>query len=561
VAEDVKKLVASGQTFWSGLSPARKSVMALAAVVTIGVVLFTSLRDASETYDVLFTNLTPDDSDRIQEDLKKSGIPFRADRGGALIRVPAERVSETRIALASSGYPRGGSGVGFEVFDKQSWGTTGFVEQMNYRRALQGELERTIRGLGAIEGARVHIAIPEHSLFRDQSSTPSASVAVRLFRGRKLSSAQVRGIVNLVAFSVPGLAPEHVSVVDDTGRPVSDTESGAGSIDAQKEMEGMLAGRVVDILERVVGPGHADVQVTADLDFTKETTTQELYDKDKTVVRSEQRTEDWTGGSGPTAAGVAGARGNLPGAPAVSSGTSGSNNGKITETRNYEISKTIHQKQEGSPRINRLYVAILVDGIRDPSFKPTKKVKEAPVIARTEAELAPLAALAKQVVGFDEARGDKLEIHSSTFVTPAMNPLDTVEEEWPAWARSKRNQLLAKGIGLIVAIVAGFAALVVLIRSVRLRRGDDSVLLSSFPKPVRDVEAEMMAREMPEPAPLPMPMPIPALAEPSAPPPPPPPPKPRELAAEAAKKDLVRTVRVISNWLTEVGATPGRGRS
>lgn len=560
MADEVKKLVVSGQTFWSGLSPGRRGVLVMAAIATLGVVLFTSLRDATETYDVLYTNLTPDDSDLVQDSLKKSGIPFRADRGGAILRVPADRVSETRISLASSGVPRGGSGVGFEIFDKQSWGTTGFVEQMNYRRALQGELERTIRGLGAIEGARVHIAIPEHNLFRDQSSTPSASVAVRLFRGRKLSSAQVKGIVNLVAFSVPGLAPEHVSVVDDTGRPVSDSESGSGSMDAQKEMEGMLAGRVVDILERVVGPGHVDVQVTADMDFTKETTTQELYDKDKTVVRSEQRTEDWTGGSGPTAGGVAGARGNLPGAPGPTSGTTGSNAGKVTETRNYEISKTVHQKQEGSPRVNRLYLAILVDGVPDPKFKPSKKVKEATIIARTDAELAPLAALAKQVVGFDDARGDKLEIHSSTFVTPAMNPLDTVDEEWPAWVRSKRNQLLAKGIGLIMAILAGFAALVVLIRSIRIRRGDDSLVYSSYPKPVRDVEAEMMARELPEPAPLPTPMPMPSLSE-AEPPPPPPPPKPRELAAQAAKEDLVRTVRVISNWLTEVGATPGRGRT
>ncbi|MBI4511781.1 MAG: flagellar M-ring protein FliF [Deltaproteobacteria bacterium] len=551
---DAKKLVVQGKSFWVGLSAGKRLVLMLAALATVGAVVYASLlRDSVDKYETLYTGVPSDEGDAIEAELKKSGIPFRRDQDGAVIKVPASRMSETRVAMASRGYPRKG-GVGYEIFDKQSFGTTGFVEQMNYRRALQGELERTIVGLAAIESARVHIALPEKSLFKDDKGQPSASVVVRLFPGRALSPGQVRGIVNLVSFSVPGLITERVSLVDDTGRVLSESNMGAGDLDFQQGIEHALARRVRGILERVVGEGHIEVQVTAEMDFTKITTTEELYDKDKAALRSEQRTEDWSGnGGGPVAAGIAGARGNLPGAPLPSTVVAGggSGAGTVTETRNYEVSKTVQVAHGGQPKVKRLNVAILVDGVADPKAQP-KEGEPAPTIPRSDQELARLAGLAKQAVGFDENRGDKLEIQSSTFApATALPPAPPTQHDWPPWLRSSKNQLLLKAGGLAIALILGFAALVILIRSVRLRSSAPEVL-TSLPRPVRDIEAELSA--------------IPAISEPELPPPqpalplPPPipiPPKPREVAAMSAKRDLTRTVRVISSWLTEPMTTGG----
>ena len=572
---DLTTILSQVKAFWTGLSLRNRLVLIGAVAACSGAVLYLSSRPTPVKYDILFTGLSPEDSETVQGELKKSNVPYQLDMGGATVKIPGDKVSEMRIALASSGHVQR-STVGFEIFDKQSFGTTGFVEQMNYRRALQGELERTIRGLGIIEAARVHIAIPERSLFKERDEIPSASVVVRMFKGRALSASQIRGIVNLVSYSVPGLLAERVSLVDDAGRVLSESES-ESSMDKQHELETTLARRVRAMLERVVGEGHAEVQVTADMDFTKVTTTEEIYDRDKAVLRSEQHSEDWTGGAAGSAGGVAGVRGNLPGTPtpgapgALPPGTptpatpaADARSGKVSETRNYEVSKTVQLSQGALPRIRRLHVAILVDGVPDPSFKPQAPEDIAPVIPRTEAERVQLGDLAKQAVGFDDVRGDKLEIKSAPFVFPYLPPTKVPESPWPPWMQRPRNQLLLKIAGGALAMLLTFFALVILVRSFRLRKQEDSLIVSSFPRQIRDVEAELanggsdfsMGQPLFASAGSGLPpmdsggmssLSMPGMPE--LPPMPPMPLKPRDKAADAAKRDVAKAVRVISSWL------------
>lgn len=586
MADEVKKLLSQGRSFWSGLTLPKKAVLVGGVGVIATILFLVATRKPVEQYEVLFSGLTPEDSAVVAEELKKVGVPYHEEAGGTILRVPANKVAEMRISLASSGHPQR-SAVGFEIFDKQTFGTTGFVEQMNYRRALQGELERTIAGLGVIESARVHIAMPERSLFRERDEAPSASVVVRLFKGRAVSPSQVRGIVNLVAFSVPGLLVERVSLVDDTGRVLSESE-GADGLDKQHDLESTLTRRVRGIVERVVGEGHAEVQITAEMDFTKVTTTEELYDKDKAVLRSEQRTADWTGANDLGVGGVAGARGNLPGTPppqtvtppvaaAPPPGTptpppgvvDRAGAGKMSETKNYEVSKTTQLSQGGMPRIRRLHVAILVDGIPDPAWKPLKPEDVAPMVSRPDADLTRLASLAKQAVGFDDGRGDKLEIQSSAFVFPTLPVAKVPESPWPPWMRTPRNQLILKAGALLVGIVLTALFLVLIVRSMRMKGHEETIIVPTLPRQIRDVEAELQAPMLGTGSPLAAAMgmgDMGAFAGSPAelPPAPPAPLKPRDLATEAARNDIAKAVRVISAWLAEVPSapppvTPGKG--
>lgn len=555
MASKVQTIVGQGKSFWGTLKGGPKLALVAGGMAAIGVVLYLTLRGQMDPYQPFATGLSTTEAKAVEDELDKAGIPYQRDAGGAMLKVPAGKIFAARVLLASQGVAH--KGVGYEIFDKQSFGTSSMVEQMNYLRARQGELERSLVTIDVVQAARVHLAISERSLYRNDTQAPSASVVVRLAPGRALSAAQVRGIVSLVSFSVPGLLPERVSLVDETGRVLSDQDAASGGgTDAQRAIEETLRSRVLALLERVVGEGHAEVQISAEMDFSKETTQQELYDKDGQVVRSEQRTANGNDAGAPIAAGVAGTQGNLPGAPApqVGGAGGGTGNGVLAETKNYEISKTIKTTQGMQPKLNRLHLAILVDGVPDKNAKP-KKGKEVPRLPLTAAELAQLGSLAKQAVGYDDKRGDTFEIQSSAFLAPPpLQPTPPPPREWPAWARSPRNQLLMKGIGLFLAIVAGFAALVVLVRSVRLRRQDqEAVLLAGLPAnmSVNDMEEQIgmgqlqarLAAAGAASAPPPMQLP----AAPSV-------PKPRDLALASAKRDMTRSVRVLSNWLTEPGA-------
>ncbi|NTU60184.1 MAG: flagellar M-ring protein FliF, partial [Deltaproteobacteria bacterium] len=321
-------------------------------------------------YSVLFGKMSAEDAGQVVKALKDSSVPYRIEDGGRAVLVPADRVYELRLRLASEGIPQGG-GVGFEIFDKSSFGMTDFAQKVNYARALEGELTRTIRRLEGVEGARVHLVMPERRLFEEQQKPASASVVLQLSPVKRLSAKQIQGVVYLVSSSVEGLTPDKVTVVDTRGavlyQAAGDESSllAANQIEYKKSYEKDVELRVRDMLEKVLGTGTAVVQVAAYFDFDKVEETSEAFNPEATAVRSEQRTSESSsgpGGGGP--AGVPGVASNLgpeagagaqagAGAAAARSSTS-----RESETINYEISKKVTRVQKSQGSLKRLTVAV-----------------------------------------------------------------------------------------------------------------------------------------------------------------------------------------------------------
>ena len=505
---ELKKIVEQMRGVWNKLPTRARFVAALVLLGTIGGVTFTTLRGPTEEWAVLFSGLQTEDAAHVVAELKAENVLYKLDANGTTIEVAAAKVHELRLSMAAAGLPRGG-GVGFELFDKQAFGTTSFVEQLNYRRALQGELARTVMSLDGVDHARVHVAMPERSLYKDEDEPPSASVVVSLKPGHRLSTAQVRGVVHLLAASVPGLTPERITLVDEAGAPLwSGEEMGA---EAGAEIERTLSRRVRDMVERVVGPGHAQVAVTAELDESRQERTEELYDKDKAAIRSESRTEERNEGAGGTG-GVAGSQGNLPGAAAPSAGgKGGSGQVRLSETKNYELNHVVSRTVQPRSRVKRLHVAVLLDEAHDKKGKP---------IARTAEEIAHVTALAKTAAGLEDERGDKIEVSAAAFADPvADGTAATPPALLPKWA-----PYVAGGGALFAVLVA--AAVVA-----RRRKPLQAELLPALPAPVGHVEAKLAqpggAAELGQGGTA------------------------RSRVLEAARKDAPRAARVISSWLSE----------
>ena len=296
----------------TNLPPRKKgALLGALALAVVALVLVFAWAERPE-YSLLFTNLSAEDSGQIAQKLQELKVPYKATEGG--IMVPKEKVYELRMQLAAAGLPQGGS-VGFELFDKVEFGTTDFVQKLNYRRALQGELQRTISSLAEVDRARVQVSIPERSLFQADKYKPKASVLVKLRAGRRLSDDSVQGIVHLVSSSVEGMDPRDVTVVDSNGAmltKVADDSIGLSStqLDYQKTVEKELQDRIVSILEPVIGQGKVKAQVAAAIDFTHRESTEEKYDPEGQVVRSEQRSTEKFESTG--RGGVPGVSSNVP---------------------------------------------------------------------------------------------------------------------------------------------------------------------------------------------------------------------------------------------------------
>lgn len=394
----------------------RKLIMvavALLSMVFFGVIIFQS---QSADYRLLFANMASDDGAEIVKWLKDQKIPYRLENEGTAIYVPADQMYEARLQLAGSGLPKGG-GVGFEIFDKQSFGMTDFSQKVNYLRALQGELSRTIASLGPVKAARVHLVIPEKRVFQAQQQPATASVILKLAPGAELSEGQILGIRNLVSGSIEGLAAEHVTVVDSSGRiltrPPRDENSGPatpGLLEYQVALEKQMEGRAQSLLDSALGAGNSVVRVTANVDFSQQEQTEERYDPDGSVVRSEQTSEDHNGGE--VASGVPGVAANLKNGGGKNSATSGSSHteGSIT----YEVSKVVSRKVFPVGTVKNLSVAVMVADRRAPAGADGKAA-EPPFIPRPAQELASLESMVRSALGVDPTRGDKFEISSLPF--------------------------------------------------------------------------------------------------------------------------------------------------
>lgn len=422
---DASRATEQLKNLYRAMPPAKRWTAITVGAVTLAVMIGLVVWSQRPAFQVLFSGLSTEDAGKIVEKLKASKIPFQLESGGATILVPAERVYETRLQMAGEGLLQGGT-VGFEIFDTPKLGMTDFVQKLNYQRAIQGELSRTIQSMASVEKARVHIVIPKKSVFAEQDESPSASVVLKLRPGKGLANGQVAAIAQLVSSSVPGLSADRVAVIDGAGallskpRGSSDDASSAASVSLQRSIEVSLEERARNILEKTVGAGRVVVRVAADVEQKKVESTEEKYDPDSVVVRSEQRAQEKSTGTSGSPQGVPGTPSNVPnahGAPAstavVASGAT-TNSSRNNETINYEVSRTLSKTSLPVVDIKRMTVAVLVDG----AYKVAKDAKgqeTSTYVARTAEELANYEKLVKNAVGFSPPRGDAFEIVSAPF--------------------------------------------------------------------------------------------------------------------------------------------------
>ena len=389
--------------------PAKKKG-ALLAVVFLSLALMAGIMLWSQRidYQVLYSNLSQEDAGQVVTKLKEVKIPYRVE--GNAIYVPGNKVYELRLELAAQGIPQGG-GIGFEIFDKTQIGVTEFVQRLNYVRALQGELTRTIQQLGEVERARVHIAVPEKTIFTEKEEKPTASVVVKLKSGRVLSQGQIGGIVHLVSSSVEGMNPQNVTVIDSMGNLLSKPTAGDTLADAkqneyQKAVDKDYEGRLQSMLEGIVGRGKAIVRVATKIDFTQVERTEEKFDPDTIAVKSEQRSQEKSsGGQG----GIPGVVSNQPKQQAAATGSASPSSQKQTESINYEVSRSVSKIIQPRGEVKSLSVAVLVDGTY-------KKEKEKSVyIPRPEADLKKYAEIVKAAIGYNKERGDQVIVENVAF--------------------------------------------------------------------------------------------------------------------------------------------------
>ncbi len=403
------------------LGPVRLAAIAGVLAATIGFFVFISTRIATPSYGLLYSDLDTRDSGQIVQKLEALNVPYQLRGNGTEILVPTDQVARLRIAMAESGLPHGGS-VGYEIFDKgEALGTSSFVQNVNHLRALEGELARTISSIDLVQAARVHLVLPERELFSREKQEPSASIVIKTRGSDRLGKMQVSAIQHLVAAAVPGLRPGRISIVDSEGnllaRGTDDgSDPGTGGLTTEEmraNYENRLSRSVEDMLERSVGPGKARVEVHADMDFDKLTTSTESFDPDGQVVRSTQTVSETSsssdGGDQPVTV-----ANNLPDAQANKAATGGqSKNGRNEETTNYEISKTVKSQVREGGVVKRLSVAVLVDGTYTSGADGKKTYQP-----RSPEELKELETLVRTAIGFDEKRGDSVKVVNLRFITP-----------------------------------------------------------------------------------------------------------------------------------------------
>jgi len=439
--------------------------MVAVTIALVGFFGFLMLRVTAPQMTPLFTDLNYEDSAAIVKELDRQGIPYELRNDGAIVMVAKDRVTRLRMGLAEGGLPRGG-GMGYEIFDKSdALGTTSFVQNINNLRALEGELARTIRALDRVQAARVHLVMPERPLFSRDKVEPSASIVLKV-RGA-LEPQQVRAIRHLVASAVNGLKPQRVSVVDEAGRLLADgagDDGSGGEVSADERraaFEKRLREQVETIVSSVVGPGHARVQLTADFDFNRVTQTSDKYDPEGRVVRSSQTREEMTangeGRDNQVTVGneVPGGNQRQPGVADAAAPRDQSR--KSEEIVNYEISKTTKTEVIEGGRVNRISVAVLVDGNYGKNDKG-----EATYQPRSKEEIDQIAALVRTAIGFDQKRGDQVEVVNLRFAETPANPI-TEPTGWLSALQFTKDDIM-RAIEMAVMGVLGLVVVFMVVR-------------------------------------------------------------------------------------------------
>lgn len=408
--------------------PASGRVTVVAAVIgtaaLIGVLIYFG---SQPNYGVLFDDLKPVVASNIVEKLKTEGVPYKVTNGNTTVLVPQEKISELRLKMAGDGAITGGH-VGFDLFDKTSFGATDFAQQVNYRRAIEGELAKTLEGMDEVESARVHVTPKKESVFTEKEDSAKASVVVKVRQNKELSAERASAIVSLVASSIEGLEPTGVSVMDTSGRllvaagesrskGLGDTGAFNSQLEAKRKFEADSASRLVALIEPVAGANRVRAEVTANIDFSQVEQSEEKYDPQSQVVRSQQVAQEIRNNPAQQVNAPVGARSNNPATmptpvPATSAVAAASADQRNTSTVNYEIDKTVKKTIGGGGTINKLTVSVLVD----------HKTVEGVEVARTAEELKQIQDLVSAAVGLDVNRGDTVVVQTMPFSKPQIEP-------------------------------------------------------------------------------------------------------------------------------------------
>ncbi len=421
------------KTIWDRLPGQQRVFMVFIIITLIAVIVIGGTWAGRVEYGVLYSNLSSEDMGDIVQELESRGVKHKLTNNGTTVSVPKTSIHETRLSLASAGLPSAG-GQGYELLDSNKMGWTDFVQKIQSRRALEGEIGRTISSLQEVASARVHLVIPESALFAKDEKPVTASVVVNLKSGRQLQDSHVQGIIHLVAAGVEGLQPTNITVLDTSGRLLSrPSDDGLLSTSSDQlqltaTVENSLIRKVQTALERVLGPNKAVVRISTQLDFQQSETTSETYDSENPAVRSEMRSES-------------------------SGGDDGTNE---ESTTNYEVSKTIQRVVHTPGTIERLSVSVFIDGTYSTDEEGVKEY-----VPRSDLEMLQLTNLVKASLGFDPARGDELSIENIAFDNTEMdNTLVQLQKD-------QQMQMIEKMGGLAVSVILAAGALFILWRLIR----------------------------------------------------------------------------------------------
>ncbi len=443
--------------FWAGLPTAKRIALVGVSTLVLVITLLVGYVNSQISYGYLYTGLESQDAAGIVEKLKSLQVPYQLSANGTAIQVPEDRVASLRLELAAAGLPHGG-GVGFELFDKTQIGATEFEQQVNLRRALEGELVRSILTIEGVQAARVHLVMPERRLFVAREQQASASVVLKLRSPAAFSQREVAGIVHLVAAAVPNLRRDRVSVVSTDGitlhRPnTGDSGSAGDETDNESERGRALAsqmeGDVRAQIERIVGPGNADVRVNLKLDTSAKEKVEEHYEPSKTALRSEQKVQELSGAGQAGVAGVPGALTNLPDAHQAGSEVTEAPGGgdgavsRLSQTRNWEVDKVSQKTTTPPGTIERLSVAVLVNDHGE------LRGKQWVTTPRTPQELALIEELVKRAVGFSVERGDSVHVAAASFAR-SDSDVDGVAVDVRGWKRML--PYVIAGLGCLTAL-------------------------------------------------------------------------------------------------------------
>jgi len=439
------------------MPPGKRITLVVVALLCVGALLGVSYWGSQPQYQLLYANLEPKAASAVLDELRSEKVAYRLGEGGKAIFVPTERVYDLRLSLAGKGLPSAG-GEGLEIFDRNAMGATRFMQEVNYQRALQTELVRSITQIQGVRGARIHIVTPKESLFVEDRQQARASVILNVDPGERLKPHQVKAVAHLVAGAIKGLEASRVAIVDSSGTILqggeaeddSPTALSGDELSHQFTLEKERKERIEAILGRVVGRDHVIARVTAFLDFEHSESTAEVFDPDATAVRSQHTHARTSGKNGVAAGGVAGVDANLPDRAAAPTATPASSaNSDRDETVNYEVTKTVTRTVSPVGQIQRLTAAVLVDG----TYKETKG-KDGEVsrefVPRTAQEIAHFTALVKNAVGFNADRGDQVEVVSMPFTS---DEVAAPVEQAPAW---QQQVPLILAVGRYVAVVIFF---------------------------------------------------------------------------------------------------------